>query len=93
MNVLIFGRVVILTSLLGELPPTHSVGNINKYDPVHTPMRARGRRGSVSVGALFAESLRAILEAVRRKLGWSGAPSAAAASVAGLAVIMWLRML
>jgi len=41
-------------------------------------------RGSVNVGALSAESRRAILEAVRSKLGWSGALAALGISGAAL---------
>ena len=41
-------------------------------------------RGSVNVGALSAESRRALLEAVRGKLGWSGALAALGISRAAL---------
>jgi len=41
-------------------------------------------RGSVNVGALSAESRRALLEAVRGKLGWSGALAALGISGAAL---------
>jgi len=41
-------------------------------------------RGSVDVRALAAESRRAIMEAVRFKLGWSGAPAALGISRAAL---------
>jgi len=41
-------------------------------------------RASVNVGALSAESRRALLEAVRGKLGWSGALTALGISGAAL---------
>ncbi|MFP3209140.1 MAG: hypothetical protein RXR82_05510 [Nitrososphaeria archaeon] len=50
-----------------------------------TPRRVpRDWRDSVNVGALSAESRRAILEAVRSKLGWSGALAALGISGAAL---------
>ncbi|MFP3209390.1 MAG: integrase, partial [Nitrososphaeria archaeon] len=48
------------------------------------PCVPRDWRGSVNVGALSAESRRAILEAVRSKLGWSGALAALGISRAAL---------
>jgi intergrase/recombinase len=45
---------------------------------------SEGWRDSVNVGALSAESRRAILEAVRSKLGWSGALAALGISRAAL---------